>query len=87
MNRRFLYFRCLLLLEEEQPGQRGVCQGGHNRHFLVLKDTLVLLVRRGRPTEGGYAAAGDAVGETVWILGLNESPMLRNDEELLDIPE
>lgn len=53
-------FRYLLLLEEGRPGQRGVCQGGHSRHFLVLKDILILLEHRGQRTKAGYAAAGDA---------------------------
>lgn len=81
VNRRSLDFRYLLLLEEEQPEQRGVCQGGHSRHFLVLKDSPILLVHRGQPTKGGYAA-GDAAGLSVLTLGLSECPMLKNDEEL-----
>ena len=78
VNRRPLY---LLLLEEERPELRGVCQDGHNRHFLVLKDTRLLLVHHGQRTKVGYAAAGDAVGLPELILGLNERPMLKNDEE------
>ena len=81
VNRRSLYFRYLLLLGEERPEQRGVCQGGHNRHFLVLKDTRLLLVHQGQPKKGGYAAAGDAVELPDLILGLSERPMLKNDEE------
>ena len=50
----------LLLLEEEPPGQREVCQDGHSRHFLVLKDIPILFVHRDPRTKGGYAAAADA---------------------------
>ena len=85
-NRHFLHFRYLLLLEEGRPEQKGVCQGGHSRRFLVLKDILNLLEHHGQRTKGGYAAAGDAAGLAGLILGLSEHPKLKNDEELLDIP-
>ena len=81
VNRRSLYFRYLLLLEAERPEQRGVCQGGHNRHYLVLMDTPNLLAHRGQRTKGGYAAAGGAAELSVLILGLSEGPMRKGDEE------
>jgi hypothetical protein len=72
----------LLLLEEERPEQRGVCQGVHNRHFLVLKDSRLLFVQHhGQRTKEGYAAAGDAVELPELILGLSEGPKLKNDGE------
>lgn len=78
VGRQILY---LQLLEEERPGQRGVCQGGHSRHFLVLKDIRGLFVHHDLRTKGGYAAAGDAAVLSEWILvdlELSESP---SDEE------
>lgn len=76
----------LLLLEEARPGPRGVCQGGHNRRFLVLKDILVLLAHHDLPTKGECAAAGDVVAAT-GLMGVDcENPMLKNDEEWSDIP-
>jgi hypothetical protein len=71
----------LLLLEEERPEQRGVCQGGHNRRFLVLKDIPALLRHHDLQTKGEYAAAGDVVVGTELMLVDCENPMLKNDEE------
>lgn len=86
VGHHFLY---LLLLEEERLEQREVCRGGHSRHFLVLKDILILLGHRGLRTKGGYAvAAGDAavlVVMKIVYFEVNERAMLKNDEEWMDI--